>query len=513
MDLYFGGAEVPGWRKLLAEERVPHVSMSFVGLSNRIKRLDEWDLADRFPADPGFRQEVFLDSGAYSLNKEGSKYTDAEAIGLAAAYFTFVVRNIARIDVFSEFDALLIDPQSREDARQALHELAPDKFMPIWHSEYGLDELERLAENFDRVGVLQPDEDEGDDLTSVLRRLSGKTRLHGIAMTRMGAMRSQPWDSVGSTSWLAPGQWGETHIWAHNELTRYPVKYKASSRKRHRVAIADAGFDPVAIARDATDERTPDDRKEVLRLSLWSWSQFVDHINNRKLNHVIADRLEHLVTEPGDADDGDFAETSGASVGKPRGQARNGELVVKRREKTLLPVLSVTQGRVNESGDGGATEPLPGLSGTNLMRCNSCVAKDKCHAFEPDSECAFDIPMEITTTTQARALRKLLLSMQGQRVVTMRMFEQFEGGYADPNLSAEIGRLQKMLNDDLAADRDRASLHVEITSDGNAGFISRMFGGETEQKVNALAMPLDPGRILESTGIFDAELVENEGTA
>lgn len=500
MKLYFGGAEVPGWRKLLAEERVPQVSMSFVGLSQRIKKLDEWDMADRFPADPGFRQEVMLDSGAYSLNKEGSKYTDAEAIGLAAAYFTFVVRNIERIDVFSEFDALLIDPQSREDARCALHDLAPDKFMPIWHSEYGLDELERLAETYDRVGVLQPSEDEGDDLTAVLRRLADKTLLHGVAMTRMEAMKSQPWDSVGSTSWLAPGTWGETHIWVQNKLTRYPVKYKESSRKRHRVAIADAGFDPVAIARDATDERTPEDRKEVLRLSLWSWGQFVEDINRRG---------ENVVTQPPDSDSADFEETGAHGVGKPRGQARNAELVIRRPEKRLLPVLSLTQEPDHATPDGLPGEVRVGASTGNLMRCNTCFAKDKCDAFQADAECAYEIPMTIETSTQARALRNLLMSVQGQRVLKMYMFEQIEGGYADPNLSAEMRTMQKMLNDAQAADRERNSVKIEVTSDGNAGFISRMFGSEAEQKVNALPEPLDANRMLEASGIFDADLVED----
>src|SRR5262249_28206897 len=162
------------------------------------------------------------------------------------------------------------------------------------------------------------------------------------AMTQKEAMAGLPWDSVGSTSWLAPGQWGETHIWVGNELKRYPVKYKESSRKRHRTAITDAGFDAVAIARDATDEGTSEDRTELLRLSLWSWSQFVDHINERA--ESVADEPERTV----------------------RGAPREVELV--RRDKVLLPVLALSTATVEE----GTEEPQVESTATNLMRCNNC---------------------------------------------------------------------------------------------------------------------------------------------
>jgi hypothetical protein len=499
MKLFFAGAEVPGYRSLLAAERVPAVSLSFVGLSRRIKKLNEWRLADKFPADPGFRQELFVDSGAYSLNKAGADYTDVEAIALAAAYFTFVANNLGRIDMYSEFDALLIDPKSREDARQALHELAPGKFMPIWHAEYGVDELERLADRYERVGVLQPADDAMGDLSPVLRRISAKTKLHGVAMTRMAAMKAIPWDSVGSTSWLSPGQYGDTFVWAGGELHRYPVKYREQARKRHRTQITDAGFDSVAVARDATDDGTPEDRKEVLRLSLWSWGQFVDDINR------------HGATHSPDSRDDANEESGEGSVGNSRGRSRNAQLVPTFREKTLLPVLSLTQEAVRDSDGVMGTEAQVGLSQGNLMRCDTCFARDKCPEFQPGAECAYKIPMIVTTSTQARALRKLLLGMQGQRVLTMRLFEQFEGGYADPNLSAEMRLLQKMLADDIAADRDHASVSIQVTTDGNSGFISRMFGGEAEQRVNALAQPVDASKMIEGSGIVDADWAEDSG--
>lgn len=481
MKLFAGGAEVPGWRNLLAAERVPAVSLSFIGLSRRVKHLDKWPLAEKFPDDPGFRQELMVDSGAHSLNKEGAEYSDEDAHELYLAYGEFVAANIHRIDVFSEFDAVQLGVEDRIEMRHTLAFLAPEKFMPIWHPEDSVEYLEELARDYARVGVKQPEQESMSDLAPVLRRISGRTKLHGVAMTRMQAMRDIPWDSVGSTSWLSPGRNGDTIIWTGKELKRYPMKYKEQARKRHRTVIADAGFDPVAIARDATDQGTSEDRKEVLRLSLWSWGQFVDDINRRR--------------ESGDTDDG--------TESKPvRGKSR-GEVEIARRDKVLLPILSLSNGPDEETK---VDSTQLDSNASNLMQCNTCFARDKCPQFTPDSECAYEIPMQIRTTTQARSLRKAMIEMQAQRVMMMRMFEQFEGGYADPNLSAEMRTLNKMLADDAAADQDGFEMTIRAKGKGKeagGGIMSNLFGTRVEQQVNALDQPYAANEAIE--GYIDAE--------
>ncbi len=473
MKLYAGGAEVPGWRRLLAEERFPSVSLSFVGLSRRIKHLDAWKLADKFPADPGFRQDLFVDSGAYSLNREDADYSDEQALELFDAYLVFVTANLDRIDVVSEFDALQLGAAERNRMRSVLSQVAGDKFMPIWHPEDST-QLELLADAFQRVGVKQPEKEAMDDLTPVLRRIAGKTKLHGVAMTRMGVMREIPWDSVGSTSWLSPGRNGDTIIWTGHDLHRYPMKYKNQARQRHRTTIADAGFDPVAVARDATEQGTPEDRKEVLRLSLWSWGKFVEDINRHD----------------------DTADAPRPSRGAPR---MNTPAV--KRKTMLLPILDVFP----VIGEDGAEEPQVDISGSNLMQCNTCFARDKCPQFQPDADCAYEIPMVIKTTTQARALRKALLAMQAQRVFRMNMFEQLEGGMVLADLTREMTLLNKMLEADANADREGFTLEIKATGDGQLGFMNRMFGRDVEQRVNAIE-PVDTNLALET--IFEGEVIE-----
>lgn len=485
MRLYFGGAEVPGWRSLLAAEQVPAVSLSFIGLTRRVKHTENWRLADKFPED----QKIFLDSGAYSLNREGADFSDADAMGLWVKYLEFVTANLDRIDVFSEFDALQLGAGWRSEMCAKLALLAADKFMPIWHSADGTDELERLAEEHGRVGVLQADTD--TDYTALLNGLAAKgTLLHGVAMTRMEPMQRIRWDSVGSTSWLSPTQYGDTFVWSGQKLHRYPKARKENARRRHRTLFADNGFDADKIAED--------DTTEVLKLSIWSWTKFVENIE------------EHGVTHSPESAADDFEERPPSVVGTTGGEVRNTELGFGPREKVLLPILSVTDAPVKDGDEEGSTEPRLGVVNSNLMQCSTCYLKDKCPQYKPGWDCAFEIPMVLTTTTQVRALRKTILAMQGQRVSMMRMMEQLTGGYADPNLSVEIGRLWKMISDDTEADKDRESFEVKITGDGQSGMISRIFGSGTADKMNALPAPQPASHVLEQFGIVDAEVIEEE---
>lgn len=495
MKLYFGGAEVPGWRKILANARVPNVSMSFVGLSRRVKHLDGWDVAEKFALireESGdlFRQNVFLDSGAYSLNKPDAGYTDDEALELAARYMAFVAANIKSIDMVSEFDALQLGRDWREGVREDFWaDVPPEKFLPIWHAEDGPEELERLTRLYRRVGVLQADTDV--NITPLLNAATGLSGalLHGVAMTRMEAMRSVRWDSVGSTSWLSPSQYGDTFVWTGKELKRYPKAYKDNARRRHRTLFESHGFDPAKIA--------VDDTTEVLKLSIWSWTNFVVNI----------DRDGGVTTPPDSGADGNL-EIGVPEVGTEIPGTRNEELVHEPRERVLLPVLSVTETAIKDGDKDGETERRIGMRDSNLMQCSTCYLKGKCPQFRPGSDCAFDIPMTVTTTTQVRALRKAILAMQGQRVAMMRMIEQVEGGYADPNTSSEIRALWKMIMDDATADKEGFSFEIKATGSGNSGMISRIFGGDTADKVNALEAPRPARDVLEDFGIVDAEVVE-----
>lgn len=468
------------WRTLLASEGVEHVSLSYIGLRRRIKDPSGWRIHDHFPD----WQKVYVDSGCYTLNREDSPVGRDEALELAAAYHEFVSANLDAIEFASEFDASILGRDTIEENRASFWRTLPGlKWMPVWHSEYGITELRLMAGAYDRVGVLQADTS-GQDVSAVLRQVSGHTRLHGVSMTRMDDMTAIPWSSAGSTSWLSTTMYGDTFVWTGRELKRYPRRYKEQARKRHRTWLADQGFDMDLIEAD--------DNAELLRLSIWSWRHFAASISTRG------------VTMSPDEPPAPGQETPPAVAGRQEVPERNAELAP-RRPKKLLPVLGI--GWQKGSDREGNETDVPHLetpAGT-LLRCDSCFMREKCPEASPGSECAFEIPVRVRTGSQMAALQDWLLETQAQRVAYMRLVEQAEGGYADVNLSTEMDRLQRMIAAKTAAAKEGFSLKIEATSSpGGPGILSNIFGKDVAGKMGALPAPV------ESRDVIEAEIISSD---
>jgi hypothetical protein len=483
MRLFFGGAEIAGWAELLAQANVPDISLSFVGLSRR--KSGNWLLTEHYPDN----QNMFIDSGAYTFNKPGSTSTREEAELLAEAYMKFVASNLDRAEMVSEFDAQILGRDYIERLRGEFWDDIGDKFMPIWHADYGMEELERLASTYKRVGIIQTDVD-GRDIAPVLNGLVSRygVLLHGVALTHMGLMRSIKWDSVGSTSWLSPSQFGDTFVWTGRELKRYPMKYKEQARKRHRVLFDREGFDAQKIA--------DDDRTEVLKLSVWSWMQLINDINRH--GSVVTQGPEKWFEENEQTDPG--------AVDTLAFGNRNDELLPP-RELKLLPIMGFTFGTATEEDENGEQTtrevPLFEPRSSSLRMCDSCFLKGKCPGFEPHRNCAYDIPIVVHTPEQLRALYDGLVAMQAQRVLFMQMAEQIEGGYADPNLSSEMDRLQRLIKQKQESEREGFTLKVEASEVGRTGYFSKMFGNEAGQKLNPPGPAMQADHIIQGTRIID----------
>lgn len=497
LSLYFGGSEIHGWRKLLAEQGVTDVGLSFVGLSRRTKFKRPWLISDKYPDT----QRIFLDSGAYSLNKSPEKYQRAEIEDLYELYLSFVRANIGRVEMVSEMDAVHLGQAWIERQRQELSEAAGDKFLPIWHVESGMAELERLAANYSRVGVPQASVG-GRDIAVTLKRLARQgVRLHGVAMTQTKLMESVAWDSVASTSWLSPAQFGDSQIWTGHELKRYPKAYKQQGRKRHRQHLSRQGFD--------TELYEGDDVTEVLKVALWSWRQLVDHINSRG---------RHIVTMLANEADPLNAENDAEVVGSQLPETRNEIATVEPRaegERELLPGLNLRQVTRTEVGKDGEkiekTINLPGVTSTSMRQCNSCYVSSYCQAMRPDASCAYEIPIEIKTVEQKEAADDAVRAIRFQRIAFMSMVEQLEGGYADPNLSKELDAWDRTRSRERTEDSDTLSINIKASSKHQAegGVLNRLFGKDPSDSPKALPAPVHSDRVFEDAGIIEAEIVQD----
>lgn len=481
--LYFGGAESGEWRPFLAQEGVTHVSMSYVGLSKRLKLARPWSIADHFPDET----HVLLDAGGYSFNrppKEGEEpLSEEDAMELATNYTRFVEANIDRVDAVTEFDASILGADWLESMRRDFYDDLGDKFIPIWHPDTGDAGLEALASRYDRVGVLRAgiSDNSAPKFAALVARYD--VRLHALGMTKPEMIQAVKWDSVGSLSWIDPSMNGSTIIWVQNELKWYPKKYKDQARKRHRTWIEQQGFDIGKIL--------DDDRKEVLRLSVWSWQQFMNSLGGPP-----------RVTPHGAAVAGQNAERTPVGVDPLPGERGTGRLLpvpAARPGRKLLPVIGVTVESGEEDGE-ETEERLLSAPGKSMMRCDTCVIRDVCPEFAENSECAYDLPVDITSKNQLRHAYDTVLSMQFQRIARMSMIEQLQGGYSDQNLSQEMDRFQRMVKLRMDAEKQGISISIEGTGDAGTGAISRLFGKDVGDQVTALPAPVATAEVIDVEG-------------
>jgi hypothetical protein len=521
LNLYFAGSEVSSWRKLLKEQDVSHVALSFVGLQRRVQGTDRWLLSTHYPAG----QHIFLDSGAFSLNRQfhpddetdEETTADEDVMDIATAYMAFVLNNIDRVDMVSEFDALVLGADWLAAMREDFYnELPPGKFMPIWHSDTGLEELQRLARRYQRVGILQTSLGERD-LTTALNGLVTNygVKLHGVGMTKMDPMREVHWDSVSSLSWISPGSYGDTFVWTGHELKRYPKRYKEQCRNRHRALFAREGFDAAKIIADAGENGTPDDKREVLRLSLWSWQKFVDDINHNVTMDPFGEREigSRVATIPETEEIESSGSSAIAEVDTQDTSSGHDDLVPIapiHRDKVLIPVMDIMHAPVaDDAPDGTVGEPLMHVGDSTLLQCDNCFMKDRCPGFRPHHECLYEFPVEVTTITQTAAVMDGLIKMQTQRVLRMQLFEQVMGGDIDPNLSSEMDRLTKMIKQKYDANREGIDIHIRGSRPASGmGPISQYMGSDIAERMNARPEPTTTEQMAIQAGVIQGRVEE-----
>lgn len=504
MRIYYAGAEVGSHRDRFDELDIKNVSLSFMGLGRRVKHRLNWKVAEKLEG----KYNVFLDSGAYTVNNAigtDKEYTEDALYDLAAEYMAFVSENLDSVEMVSEFDAIQLGQEWINAMREDFYDELGDQFMPIWHAEQGTDELERLCGSYSFVGIHQSHI--GDrNLTPTLNNLVARygVKLHGLAATKPEVMQQIKWHSVASTSWLTPAQYGDTIIWSKaRKLERFPKDYKEEGRKKNRSWIEANGFDYDAIAAD--------DPEEVLRLSLWSWERQVEEIN-RKATFTTSPGVTNLAKSSSDEN----TESATPTVDNPNGNSRNSELLPaprKDREAVVMPVVGFVQESTKVEGPNG--EETEKVSQTIVTRsesmrmCDSCVLRDKCPMFEPNANCAYNIPIRVETLPQMQALQNALIEMQSQRVMFMKMSEDLEGGYADPNLSSEMDRLQKMIKAKHESEKEGFSFTMKVEGNGEPGRLSRLFGKDAADQMSALEAPIQADAVIADQGIVDADWSES----
>lgn len=454
--IYYLGAENTRWRQLMADEGIENVGIN-------------WYATQRKHHDFSAFTSVLLDSGGHMANSRPKKHTPEEWAAYGERYRRYALEHLDDFSIVTEFDCLVLGQDWIVEQR-ALWEPAGEKFMPVWHPEYGIAELHNLGARYRRIALTQDTLEGTENLAPVLNSLANRGVLfHGLAMSKPGAVRDFSLSSAGSTTWLSGSKWGETQWWDGTRLIRYNARQKHDARTRHRADFERAGFDVARI--DA------DDPIEINRLSLWSWQRYEESLRVTPT----------LCNGRADAE----STTSDVVGGGVERDGSSGE----QRERRLLPVFGLTeQESINADGTNERLS-LPVINQETVRSCDSCFVRAECPSYQPRAACTYVIPVEVRTPEQRRALLNGLVEMQTQRLAFMRFREELAGGYADPNLSREYDRLLKTFQVLAEIEDQRDFFKMTVESRGKAGVLSRLFGQAPE------SIPLPPGQQLDGQGV------------
>lgn len=497
MIIYYQGAELPTYRNHIINNGIQSSSLSYLGLRKRTKFTKPWLVKDKFPEG----HHLFVDSGCQTLNNaKEQQYTNAELREIADHYYQWVGQNIDSIELFSEFDALQLGAGYLEEARSNFHELFYDKVLPVWNGTVdSIGDLRDLGERFGRVGISQTVLNGRDLIPTLNRMVVDGVQLHGLAMTKPDIMQAVKWTSVSSTSWTTPQRYGDTIIWSHNQLKRYPKSMKDQARKKERSVFLANGFD--------VDKIAADDPKELLKISLWSWEQLANKINKNTRG----------VTAPMNYPDEGFTSEDYDGVGGEVETVRQRVPTATPRhpsQMTTIPFLDfdfdTNKVKNKETGIYEDVEiPKLKIRSESMRICDTCFLASKCPKFEEGSTCAYNIPIVIRTKEQMTALMDSMVEMQAQRVLFMKMAEDAEGGYADPNLSSEIDRLSKLMKTKHEMEQEGFSLTVTAKQNGQSSMVERIFGDVSNVKpLGELPQARQVEDAFEEYGFIDAEVVD-----
>jgi len=475
--LIFSGVEVGSNRTLLEGQKVESMGLNFWGLRKRgLPKTKTWLISEHFDSET----KVYIESGASQADKAG--LSKEELLDVAVEYQEFLVNNADRAEGFLEFDSQVLGLPWITQQRPFFAN--DSKLWVIWHEEYGLPYLKTLSENHENVAIPNDEIEALTNLAAVTRSYSSQfgTKYHALGCAKPDNLRQIPFVTASTLSWLSPMRRGETIVWNGTSLARYPKKMKDQARPRYKAVVEKAGLNYLDFIQDSTLEAT--------RVAIWSYLQLETSMDKKTPDlHIIEGGKNSQVSDNSDTPllsglmdlMGGASDNSGVEGRKVE---RSGVVERDVSEMQNLPVFGYKMKTVVETDDEGkdVLRDVPIISNqfSSLRQCNTCFVASNCPAFKPDNNCAFNLPVEVKTKDQLKALLNAIIEMQGQRVAFMRFAEEMNGGYADPNVSQEIDRLFKLVGNLKELEENREFVRITAERQSSGGVLSAIFGDRAQ---------------------------------
>ena len=476
MRIIFSGTEVGSNRTLLEGLGVTYMGINYYNLRKRgLPKTKLWLISEHFQPEVN----VFIESGARQAEKNG--LSKEELIDLAADYQEFLVNNADRAFAFQEFDSMVLGRDWVEKQRPFFSN--DPKLWVVWHQEYGIHELLEMSAKYKNIMIPSDEIEAVTNLAALTRSYSRQygTQFHALSCAKPDNLRQIPFATSTTLSWLSPMRRGETIIWDGKKIVRYPKRMKDQARPRYKTIVQGAGLNYLDFVQDTTLEAT--------RVAVWSYKKLEESMDKKSPNfHIIDGGKDEILSDNSDA-------LLTGLMGFESAASDNSDLEVRKvsaaeviqrdpEEIQNLPVFGFKMKTVVETDENGRDVlkevPVINNQSSSLRQCDTCFVAANCPAFKPHNVCAFNLPVEVKTKDQLKALLTAIIEMQGQRVAFMRFAEEMNGGYADPNLSQEIDRLLKLVGNVNEMDQNKEFIQITASRQSSGGVLSAIFGDRAQ---------------------------------
>jgi hypothetical protein len=279
---------------------------------------------------------------------------------------------------------------------------------------------------------------------------------------------------------------GETIIWDNKQIVRYPKKMMAQARPRYKAVVEKSGLDFAKFLEN--------DNVESAKVAVWSYQQLEKSMDKKRPDlHIIEGGNDPLLSDNTETPLlSTFAETMGVGsdnsdldMRKVSDVEEPKKLLPREPDEVMnLPVFGYQMKTIVDTDENGndilKDVPLVQTTGASLRQCDTCFVAANCPAFKPQTACAFNLPVEVKTKEQLKALLNTVIEMQGARVAFSRFAEELNGGYPDPNTSQEIDRLFKLVKGMKELEENREFIRITAERQSSGGVLSAIFGDRAQ---------------------------------
>lgn len=182
--------------------------------------------------------DFLLDSGAFTFMENAKVRVDWDEY--IERYAHFIKRN--KIKKYFELDIDSIVGYERVlDFRKRLEKLTGEPCIPVWHTNRGKEEYQRMCDEYDYVAIggIVGKEWKADKYIPWFIDEAHKrnTKVHGLGYTKLQMLPKMHFDSVDSTAWTGGNRFGFVYRFDGRTMRKYDVPKGKRISDSRRVAL------------------------------------------------------------------------------------------------------------------------------------------------------------------------------------------------------------------------------------------------------------------------------------